>query len=246
MSAKPPAIPRAPAVAAKLEAARDVLRTLEQDVGQFVLDAAEGVTGAAKRLADLRTTIAAAQRDAGELEQALALAAKLDRQAAATAAAKMREEQLVAFKQHFTAREKAMAAVLKAAADMAAAYGEYSEATLQAVTAVPSGAVVPQMAIGPGGVYGAAFGPCERLILAELWRLAPDRKDGIGRFVVPFAKPASEMVRDKPEAVRPGMEELRAADQAILASVVAQIEKLDAAAMRAAGVTPPADGRSAA
>ena len=102
------------------------------------------------------------------------------------------------------------------------------------------------MAIGPGGVYGPAFGPCERVILAECWRLAPQRNDGIGRFVLPFAKPASEMVRDKPEAIRPGIEELRAADQAILASVVAQIEKLDAAAMRAAGVTPPADGRSAA
>jgi len=246
MSAKPPAIPRAPAVAAKLEAAADLLHTLEQDVGQFVLDAAEGVPGAAKRLADLRTTISAAQRDVGELQQALALAEKLDRQSAATDTAKMRGDQFEAFKRTLSAREKAMAAVLKAGADMAAAYGEFSEVTLAAVTAVPSGAVIPQMAIGPGGVYGPAFGPCERLILAECWRLAPQREDGIGRFVLPFARPESEMVRDKPEAMRPGMEELRTADAAIIASVAAQIDKLNAAAMRVAELSTATEARSAA
>jgi hypothetical protein len=144
----------------------------------------------------------------------------------------MRSEQLVEFKRQFAAREKAMAAVLKAAADMAAAYGEYSEATLLSVGAVPSGTNVPPMSIGPDGLYGAAFGPCDRLILGELFRLAPGRHDGVGRFVLPFAKPPSEMVRGKPEAIPAGIDEMRAADDAIIADIAKQIEHLDEAAMR--------------
>ncbi len=119
---KPPALPRSPGVAMKLEAAREVARKLEQDVGQFVLDAADGVAGAAKRLADLRTTIAAAQRDVGELEQAHFLALRLDRQANAAGAAEMRTEQFAIMKQRAEVRLKAAANIMEALATASKAY----------------------------------------------------------------------------------------------------------------------------
>jgi hypothetical protein len=223
---------RAPAIAEKLEAAHAMLAAHRGEMGQAVLDAAESVPGATKRLVDLRSHVSTASSAVAELEQALDLALRIDRQTAVAAATQMRNEQLVEFKKQFAAREKAMAAVLKAAADMAASYGEYSELTLSTLAAVPSGTVVPVMTIGSEGFAGPAFGPCTRLILAELWRLAPDRADGIGRFVLEFAKPASVLVPGKPENIKPGIDELLAADQAIIADIVKQIEKLDEAAMR--------------
>ena len=46
--------PRAPAIADKLEAARAVRASLDPEIAQAALEAAEGVRGAEKRLADLR------------------------------------------------------------------------------------------------------------------------------------------------------------------------------------------------
>ncbi|WP_213737071.1 hypothetical protein [Bradyrhizobium sp. dw_411] len=223
---------RAPAIAEKLEAARALLAAHSGEVAQTVLDAVENVPGALKRLTDLRTRISTGELAVAELEKAYDLAGQIDRQASVAAATKMRGEQLVAFRKEFEARQTAMAAVLKAAAAMASAYGEYSEATLRAAAVIPSGTTVPPIAIGGEGMYGAAFGPCERLILAELYRLAPERADGIGRFVLPFAKPPSERFRGNHPAIPAGIEELRAADAAILADVSQQIENLNEAAMR--------------
>jgi hypothetical protein len=228
------AVPRAPAIAEKLEAARAVLAAHAGEVAQTVLDAAENVPGALKRLTDLRARISTGELAVAELEKAYDLAARIDRQSDAAAATRMRTEQLIVFKDRFAAREKAMATVLKAAAEMATAYGYYSEATLSAASVLPSGTTVPVMMIGGNGVYGAAFGPCERLILAELYRLAPDRQDGVGRFVLPFAKPPTESFRENLPAIPAGIEEFRAADAAILADITRQIEKLDELAMRSA------------
>jgi hypothetical protein len=230
--------PRAPAARAKLDEAERELADLEASVAALALDASEGKAGAEKALGGHRSKIDQAARTVDELRRAVSLAERLDRQAAVTAAERMRGEQLAEFKKQLAARQKAMAAVLKAAADMAAAYGEFSEATLRAVVAVPMSTVVPQMAIGPNGVYGAAFGPCERLVLAELYRLAPERQDGIGRFVLPFAKPSSEQTRGEPTAIRPGIEELSAANSAIVANISEQIDKLNDQAARAAGMIP--------
>src|ERR1035437_9403312 len=94
------AVPRAPAVAAKLEAARGVLQALEGEVGQAALEAAENAPGAAKRLSELRSSIATAERDVGELSRAHETALRLDRQSVAAGAIKMRREQMVAFKGH--------------------------------------------------------------------------------------------------------------------------------------------------
>jgi hypothetical protein len=224
--------PRAPAVIAKLDGELAKLAAMEAGVDELALAAAENQPGAIGRLTAQRAKIEEAERRVSEMRRAVALAQRIDRQADAAAATQMRAGQLVEFKRQFAAREKAMATVLKAAADMAAAYGEYSEATLLSVGAIPSGTFVPPMSIGRDGLYGAAFGPCDRLILGELFRLAPDRHDGTGRFVLPFAKPPSEMARGKPETIPAGIDEMRAADDAIIADISKQIENLDEVAMR--------------
>jgi hypothetical protein len=225
---------RTPAAREKLAAAEATLAGLEADVGSLALEASEGKAGAEKALAAHRARIDQAARNVDELRRAVGLAERLDREADAAGAAKMRAEQLGQFKLAMKAREEAMAAVLAAGSAMAAAYGEYSEATLRAQIAVPTGTAVPQMGIGPNALYGPAFGPCERLILAELYRLAPARADGIGRFVLPFAKPISEMLRNQPDAIAPGIGELRAANQAIMQEIEAQVSALADREMTAA------------
>lgn len=225
--------PRAPGIAEKLEAARAILAAHNGEVAQTVLDAAENVPGATKRLCDLRANISTAELAVFELEKAHELAARIDRQSDVAAATRMRGEQLVEFKKAMTAREKAMARVLELFGEAAKEYGRYSEETLRAAVAVPSGTVAPPMMIGTtDGFAGNAFGPCERLILAELYRLAPEREDGVGRFVMPFAKPPNEQTRGQPAAIKPGIDELLAADKAIIADIAQQIENLDEAAMR--------------
>jgi len=217
---------RAPLIREKLEAAEQALVALESEIGPLACDEAEGKQGAAAKLAALNSRIDAAQRTRHQLRNALRFASQSDRKENASAAARMRSEQLAEFKNNCQAREKAMLAVLEAAATMAKAYGEYSEATLKAAISTPSGTSIPPMAIGPSGLYGPAFGPCERLILAELYRLAPARADAIGRFVLPFAVPTSEMVRHQPEAIPSGIDEFRAADQAIVREIEAQVGAL--------------------
>ncbi|HEV2156354.1 hypothetical protein [Bradyrhizobium sp.] len=228
---------RSPAVRQKLEAAEAELAALDAEVAALTLDDVEEKPGARKALTAHRSSIQAAERRVDELRRALVLAEKVDRIADVYAATAMRTEQLGEFQKAFAAREAAMEGVLKAAADMADAFGRYSEATQRAVVAVPTGCNVPQMAVGPHGAYGAIFGPCENLIVAEMWRLAPDRKDGVGRWLLPFAKPVQEMVRNKPEAMPEGMTEFKAAHAAIIATVSQQIEHLNETAMRQADMT---------
>jgi hypothetical protein len=218
--------PRAPAVAAKLAEAEAQLLELEAAVAPLALAESEGVAGAKRDLQSIESKIEAAKRTRHQLRSAHRHALELDRKANAAAADRMRSQQMTAFKANCQAREQAMTAVLTAASAMAKAYGDYSEATLKAAISTPSGTSVPPMAIGPNGVYGPAFGPCERLILAELYRLAPERSDGIGRFVLPFARPTSEMLRHQPEAIPPGIGEFIAADQAIIRELEAQVGAL--------------------
>ena len=131
---------------------------------------------------------------------------------------------------------EAFVGVLKAAADMATHFAQYSEATLAAQIAVPVGTSIPVMMLGAQGEFGPAWGPCGRLIAAEAYRLAPERSDGIGRFVLPWAQPSSEQTRGMPSSIRPGIDELVAADNAIVAEIEGQIQKLNNQAQRAAGM----------
>jgi hypothetical protein len=225
--------PRAPLVIVKLDGARAVLAALETEVGELALEAVERKPGAADRLTAHRAKIAAAKTAVAELEAALRLAERLDRQTAAEAVEMMRAEQLADFKRHMAARQGAMAAVLEAAATMAQAYGDYSEATLAAQIFAPTGTTIPVMTIGPNGMFGPAFGRCERLVLGELFRLAPHRVDGVGRFVLPFAESPNEMVRHQPEAIPPGLEEFRAAAEVIVAEIERQMDHLNNSARAA-------------
>ena len=231
---------RAPAARSKLHLAEETLASLMAEVASLALEASEGKGGAERALAAHRLKVEAAERQASDLRRAVELAERLDREASATAAARMRREQMVAFQASMQIREREMAAVLEAIATAAAAYGRFSEASLSAQIAAPTGTSVVPMTMGPEGLYGHAFGPCEQLILSELYRLAPERADGLGRFVVPFAKPFAEAVRHNPAAIPPGIDAMRAASQAILADIEKQISALDQRAMAAASAAKEA------
>jgi hypothetical protein len=218
--------PRALLIREKLESAEQALVTLESEIGPIACDEAEGKPGAAAKLAALNSKISEARRARHQMRSALRFALQADRKENAASAARMRSQQMTEFTSKMKDRASAMDAVLAAAAAMAKAYGDFSEATLKAAISTPSGTSVPPMAIGPSGAYGPAFGPCERLVLAELYRLAPERADGIGRFVLPFAKPTSELLRHKPEAIPSGIDEFRAADKAIVSEIEAQVGAL--------------------
>ncbi|MDB5616596.1 hypothetical protein [Tardiphaga sp.] len=224
MSAKPTP-PRAPPIATKLEVAREVLRDLERDVGQFVLDATEGVPGAAKRLADLRTTISAAQRDVGELEQAHALAMKLDRQADAALAGAMRTEQFAIMKRHADARLKAVATIMEAIGTAAAAYGEYVRSTNDMAVALPTGTRMGFVALGRNGYGGPWAGDLKALIAAEAWRLMPTLPGG--EKCLPFAK-APDLANDDHTKLQAGLDVMIEAQTSVLRDIEIQMDRLNA------------------
>ncbi|MCK1672798.1 hypothetical protein [Bradyrhizobium sp. 150] len=208
------------------------LAELEEEVAEFALDAAERKPGAADKLATHRAKIEGAKTAVGELRAALNLAAKLDRQAEASAAIQMRDEQLQEFKLWLGQREAGMKVALEGAAMMARGYAEFANASLLAAGIVPSGTRVPTMSFGRDGMFGAAFGTAERLFQAELFRTAPEV--GGRRYVLPFAKaPTMDTVND-PRSITPGLVALREADAAIVMEIEAQVARLSDEAFAAA------------
>ena len=230
---QPEAKPRAPAAQAKLNQIEASLKDLQAETAILSLEEFEQKPGAAKALSQHRAKIEAVERQASELRQAVKLAEILDRQAIANAAAKSRGEQLTLFKAAMAGREKAMAKALDALAVFAIEYGAYSQATLTAMESIPAGTIAPMVAMGPLGGLGASWSNCERLLLGELFRIAPDRADGTGRFIAPFAKAPlhSDLNhRSLPAAI----DEFRKADAAVLAEIQRQVSDLDKRAMTAA------------
>lgn len=221
--------PRAPAVASKLEAAREVLRELEQDVGQFALDAAEGVPGASKRLADLRTTIAGAQRDVAELEKALTVATRIDRQGDVAAVTAMRAEQFALFKKHGEARLKAMATVMDALATAAVAYSQYAIETNAMVVALPTGTRMSFMAMGRNGYAGSWVGDCKSLITGEAFRLTIADEHGRGARL-PFAT-QPELSTDDHRTIVPAIDIITEAQESVLRDIEGQMNRLNAERM---------------
>jgi hypothetical protein len=228
-----PHIPRAPGAKLKLDVAARVLGELEQASAGIALEASEGKAGSEKLLASHRAKVESAQQQVSELRAAVALAERLDREAGAKASAASRSDQLASFKSAMAGRSKAMAKALDALAAFAIAYADYSEQTLSAQISVPAGCVVPTIAAGPLGSYGHVFGPCEKMILAELFRTAPERKDGIGRFLPPFAK--SPIHSDTDHRKLPtAISEYEKANAAVTQSIIAQVSAIDAREMTAA------------
>jgi len=225
--------PRAPGIQIKLDQAIEALADLERRGAELVLEAAEGKAGAEKLLAAHRDRAELAQKQVSELRGALVLAERLDREAAAQQSAAVRATQLAAFAAAMAARERAMSSMLEAVGAMAAAFHTYAKATLEAQLSVPFGASLPIMNMGVLGNMGSAFGSGEALIAAELFRVAPAREDGRGRWAVPFARSPSPLQNDH-RKLNPGVDEFRSANDAILRSVEQQVAALDQQQMAAA------------
>jgi hypothetical protein len=231
--------PRSPAIAAKLAQAEAVLKELQQETAILSLEEFEQKPGASKALAQHRAKLEMAERQASELRAAVALADRLDREAVANASATSRHEQLASFEAAQAGRLTAMAKALDAVKVFANAYSDYSEKTLEAQISVPAGTTVPAIAMGELGSYGHVFGPCEKMILAELFRIAPERKDGIGRFLPPFVK--SPIHSDTDHRKLPSaISEFEKANAAVTQSIIAQVSQIDTREMTAASTSKAA------
>lgn len=219
---------RAPACAAKLEAARASLRGLRSEVGPARLAADEGAAPtSAKELNDLRARIADAEREVLELEEALKLALRLDQRAEFAARAKTRSQQLIAFQKHGAERVAAVHELCDASAAMAVAYQKYGLATRLMAGVLPSGTNMPPMGLGADGVLESAVGNLERLLSAELYRCSQADADG-QRFVVPFGKPPTLNSTD-PAKCPPCAEIFAEAQQAIVTEIRGQLARMEAA-----------------
>ncbi len=218
---------RAPQVAVKLEAARSALQSLESEVGQAALEATEDQPGSDQRLAGLRQQITDAERSVAELKRAHQLAQLLDREALALGAIAMRAEQLAAFKKHVTAREKHFAVALSHAAELAKAFRQFLFESEGMVSVLPSGTAFPALAVGELGLGGNLLGGCDKLLLAEMFRLGavPDANGRIG--ILPFAKPTIMTQRGQPDKIPPSLEVLQEAHDALIREIEAQVQRLD-------------------
>jgi hypothetical protein len=228
----PASKPRAPAVAAKLEAARMALQDLNRDVGQAALEAAENAPGGAKRLAGLRQQIAEAEREVVELTKARELAARLDRESSAAAAVAMRDEQFAVMKQHATSRLKKAAIVMEALATASKAYSEYALQTNAMVVALPTGTRMAFMGMGRNGYGGSWVGDLKALIAAEAFRLTVTDERGRGARL-PFAQ-APELTSNNPGALTPAIELMTEAQESVLRDIEGQLKRLNGEQMAAA------------
>jgi hypothetical protein len=225
--------PRAPAVALKLEAAREALTLHNKEVAQTVLDAAEGVAGATKQLAELRTKISSAEREVFELEQAHSLAMKLDRQSNAAGAAAMRAEQFTVMKKCAEARLKSVATIMEAVATAAKAYSEYVTITNQMVVALPTGTRMGFIAMGRNGYGGSWVGDLKSLIASEAWRLTAIDARGRGARL-PFAE-QPELTSTDHTKLPPAIDVMTEAQESMLRDVEAQMTRLNDEQMAQAG-----------
>jgi hypothetical protein len=224
---------RAPAIAAKLAQADAVLKELEQETAILSLEEFEGKPGAAKALSQHRAKLEMAERQASELQQAVKLAEFLDRQAIANAAVASRAEQFATFQKPMARSGNTMAKILETATLLSSLYAEFCEERLESAQTMPGGTSAPLVNMGPNNVYGASWSDCGRLIQAELFRTAPLRRDGAGRFVLPFATPPIHSSTDH-RSLPAAIDEFRKADAAVLAEISRQVSDLDKRAMTAA------------
>jgi hypothetical protein len=219
----PPPAPRAPAARQRLLEAEDLLVELTHDVAELALEASENKPGAEKALAAHRSKIESAERRVRELTAAAQLAARLDREAAATSAHRMRGEQMVEFSRLMILREEKMKAALEAFGAAARHLVAYARASQQAAGVVPSGARVPVMTVGLQHEH--AFGYCESLIQAEIYRHIPPPGDGEAPLRLPFAR-HPRLGHSDPTSIRPAVDEFHDANQAIITEIEKQLAAL--------------------
>jgi hypothetical protein len=219
---------RAPLVAEQLASAESVLAQLEAQIAQCALDEAEGVSGAAAKMATLNAKVSAGRAERHKKRQALRLALEIDRRNEVAARSKIRASQFAAFQNHGQERIGAAQDILKAAAAMSAAMQRYGRATQQMVSVKPVSTSLPMMGMGVNGSFGPALGNLEGLIASEFYRCcAVAESDDGQRFFVPFSKLAT--FDTDHTKMQPGFDVFLEAHNAIVAEISAQISKADAA-----------------
>jgi len=216
---------RATAIGEKLEAARAVRASLDPEIAQAALEAAEGVRGADKRLADLRARVASVDRDVSEATLAYDLARQLDRRAEIAGRAQMRETQLADFAGHARGRDAAVDEMCGAIETFAKAFARYVNLTLKLTGALPLGTSMPQLGMGPNNAFGSALGDLSSLMAAEAFRHV-DMSSPV-RAALPFAKAPTLGLANNPAAVPPASDAFKEATAAMLGEVSAQVARLN-------------------
>lgn len=217
--------PRAPAVHAKLDAALAVLTDMDMQVGELALEAVERKPGAAEKLTAHRAKIEAAKTAVAELRAAVELAERLDREADAVAAVKMRKEQFAVMQQKAKARLAEVEKMTTAVATMAECMSRYAILTNEMITALPTGTVLPVVGMGKNNWAGNWLGNLSLLLAGEAWRLAKPDAQGRGARL-PFAAPPSTDAQNDPAAIEPALSLMEQAQSYVLAEIAAQLEKL--------------------
>ncbi|EGP07535.1 hypothetical protein CSIRO_2774 [Bradyrhizobiaceae bacterium SG-6C] len=215
----------------KLAAAEERLVALSREVGEAVLAVSENTPGAAKRLEVLRSDISVAEREVGELSQAVVLAERLDREADAKGAVALRDQQLAVMRNQAERRLKAMERVLRSIEAAAKAYAEYAVATGEMVVALPTGASLPTMAMGHLNYGGSWIGDCDKLLAGEAWRLLVVQ-DGQLAKRLPFARaPYPTVLAAEAVEIEPALDVFAAAQTAALKDVEGQVVRLNSEAL---------------
>jgi hypothetical protein len=130
---------RAPAVAAKLASAGNVLAVLEAGSAELALAEVEGVSGATGRMRAHDQKIGAARAEVEKLQAAHRRAIELDEAAAATAQRDARRSQFATMQKLADDRLKAMAAIVSGLEAAAKGYIEYLDITDALAAALPTG-----------------------------------------------------------------------------------------------------------
>ena len=224
--------PRAPLIRAKLEGADQALAALESEIGPIACDEAEGKAGAAAKMQALNNKINAAQAERHKLRSALRFAVEEDRRAVAAGAARMREEQFSLFKKHADARLASLATMFGALKTAAEAYSNYAIQTNEMVVALPTGTSMGTAAVGHNGWGGSWVGDLKKLIAGEVFRVAVPDQHGRGARL-PFAQAPEFHASGGADTIPPAIELMKQANDMILSSVEAQMERLNHEALAA-------------
>jgi hypothetical protein len=208
-----------PQVQERLTAAEARLVELEGRYAALALEDTLGKAPAGDRLAALEKMLAAARRDVEQFRAAHALALQKDALAGIEGHAKTQEQQLATMERCSAERQAAMREVFKGCELVSNGYQRYLTATVAMAAAQPAGTKLPEVSLGPNGVYGSTLGGIERLIMAEFFRHWT-----VDRTPPSWARPPDDSYRLQPTAIEPGADVLRRGDEFTLAAIRSQIE----------------------
>ncbi len=159
-----PSAPQAPAIASRLQVARDRLAALQAQHDELALDATLDVAGAKERLATLIAEIATACDAVATLQGAHTAAEKRDAEVIREQRAALRRAQLASVKAGLQKRDEAAAKLAEAIEKAVEQWKEVVKQSEKAEAACPVGSAWPSGAV-------TALNALQRIVANELYRV---------------------------------------------------------------------------